>query len=154
MLTLGEFATFLEASAKRVGPELTASTTVLLEAAVVEAKAMIGHELEEWPSLAPRTIAEKQKLGYTGQVSETDPLLRTGQLGDSIGLGVEARVDGAEGMIGSEDIVALYQEMGTAAAEHPIPPRPFLAPSVVSAEARSHEVFGELAVELLTPGVR
>lgn len=150
MLTVRELAMFLEASAARVRTEIKRETEHLLEDAAAEAKAMIGHELEEWPDLAERTIAEKQRLGYTGQISETDPLLRTGKLRDSIKAEAAATGAGVEGVVASEDVVALYQEMGTAR----IPPRPFLAPAMMTAEARSHQAFGELAVELLTPAIR
>lgn len=150
MLSFGDLALFFEASARRVRPELTRETSGLLDGAVKEAQAMIGHELEEWPALAPRTVAEKQARGFTGQISETDPLLRTGKLRDSIERTAEETAAGAEGVLGSSDPVAEYQEMGTPK----IPPRPFLAPSMVSAQARSYDAFGHLAVELLTPGVR
>jgi phage gpG-like protein len=79
---------------------------------------MIGEEIREWADLAPATVEEKQRLGYTGQVSATDPLLRTGELRLSIGHTVEEH-----GVIlGSTDPVAPYQEWGT----DRIPPRPFI----------------------------
>ena len=150
MLTIGELATFMATSARRARHELKEETSHLLDGAVTEAKSLIGHELEEWAPLAPRTIAEKQRLGYTGQVSETDPLLRTGQLRDSIGRKVAEDFEGVVGEVGSDDRIAGYQEMGTSR----IPPRPFLTPSMKSAEARAPEGFGQAAVSLLVPAVR
>jgi hypothetical protein len=71
-----------------------------------------------WQPLAESTLEEKFKLGYTGQKSADDPLLRTGIMRDSIGIAVGER----EGVVGSNDDIAEYQELGTAR----IPPRSFL----------------------------
>jgi phage gpG-like protein len=125
-------------------------TRLLLEGAAEEAKAFIGHELEEWQPLAPSTVAEKQRLGYTGQISETDPLLRTGRLRDSLRAEAESTSAGATGIVGSDDPVAVWQEFGT---PH-IPPRPFIGPTGISIVARAHVAFGEMAVRALTPGGR
>jgi hypothetical protein len=88
-----------------------------------EAKALIGQENVEagghvWPDLAARTITEKERLGYVGQVSATDPLLRTGELRASI----QMQVEGNEAAVGSDDPVAEWQELGTST----IPARSFL----------------------------
>jgi phage gpG-like protein len=56
-------------------------------------------------------------------VSATDPLLRTGELRDSI----SHVVDGRRAVVGSDDPVAIYQETGTSR----IPPRPFLSTAAV-----------------------
>lgn len=123
---------------------------LLVEGAAEEARALIGQELPEWPPLTARTIAEKQRLGYTGQISETDPLLRTGQLKASISAESEATTTGAVGIVGSDDKIAAYQELGTSK----LPPRPFIAPTGISIQTRSVPAFGELAVRALTPGQR
>lgn len=122
----------------------------LAEAAVIEAKAVIGHELPEWAALAPSTIAQKQRLGYTGQVSDTDPLLRTGKLRESIHSETDTVGIRTVAVVGSDDPVAADQEFGTSR----IPARPFIGPTGTSMVARAVPAFGELAVRALTPGSR
>ncbi len=85
-----------------------------------DAQEKLGHYQEaagtfnEWSDLADSTKADRVHKGFP----ENEPLLRTGQLRESI----EAVVHGNEAMVGSVDPIALWQERGT---EH-IPPRPFL----------------------------
>lgn len=150
MLTVRELAMFFEASAARAKRDLTLETLKHLGAVARDAEALIGQELDVWPPLADSTVAEKERLGYTGQVSDTDPLLRTGELRGSIEADAEGTATGVEGVIGSNSQVALWQEMGTAK----IPPRPFLATAMARSEGKAVEQFGELAVELLSPGIR
>ncbi len=88
------------------------------------AKDMIGEELPAWPALADATVEEKQALGFTGRVSATDPLLRTGELRASI----KAEVDGKRVVLGSDDPIAVYQEEGTRS----MPPRPFIGATMFS----------------------
>jgi hypothetical protein len=88
-----------------------------------EAKGLIGQENVEvaggaWPDLAESTVVEKARLGYVDQVSPTDPLLRTGELRASI----QMQAEGNEAAVGSDDPVAVYQELGTSK----IPARSFL----------------------------
>lgn len=71
-----------------------------------------------WSQLADATKAERVRLGFT----ENDPLLRTGELRDSIG----HEVEGMEAAIGSTSDVMVYQELGTSR----IPPRPVLGPAL------------------------
>jgi len=150
MLTLGELTLFMKASAARARTEVTLETHKVLAEVAKDAEALIGQELPQWPPLAESTIAEKQRLGYTGQVSATDPLLRTGELRGSIESDAERTATGVEGVVGSNSKVALYQEMGTAK----IPPRPFLATAMMRSEDRFKEELGLFAHELLSPGVR
>jgi hypothetical protein len=49
-------------------------------------------------------------------------------------------------VVGSPEKKALWQEMGTSR----IPPRPVVALAMASALPHAHEVFGEIAVSLLT----
>lgn len=90
---------------------------------VEEARAEIGTEDQAWPPLAPSTVAEKDRLGYTGRVSATDPLLRTGELRDSI----ESAVDDRGVVLGSTDPVMVFHELGT----ERMPPRPVLATTML-----------------------
>jgi phage gpG-like protein len=92
------------------------------------ARAKLGHyqpsveHFPAWPELADFTKQDRVAKGFT----ENDPLLRTGELRDSIGHAVR----GFEAVIGSTSDVAVYQELGT----DRIPPRPFLGPAVVENE--------------------
>lgn len=67
----------------------------------------------------------KIELGYA---PPDNPLLRTGELRDSIGFQLAGRTL----TIGSADPVAVYQEFGThdTAKHRAIPPRPFIGPAV------------------------
>lgn len=88
-----------------------------------DAKARIGEYQDAvgpypaWANLAPATVQDRIAKGFTPD----DPLLRTGELQESIQVVAEGNTAGAV----SDDMVALYQEMGTAT----IPPRPFLGPA-------------------------
>ena len=93
----------------------------------------IGQEMPDWADLAPSTVEEKSRLGFTGRVSPTDPLLRTGELRASI----SHSVDGNKLTLGSDDPVASYQEFGTAR----IPPRPFIGAAM--------HVFGPEAANII-----
>lgn len=105
-----------------------------------DAKLSIGFEQHEpsgpfaaWAALSSATmegfthpkagwIEGKEALGYTGHRSATDPLLREGHLEASythISAGYAA-------VVGSDDDVAVWQEMGTPNARYPIPPRSVL----------------------------
>ncbi len=145
-MTLGELAEMLETSATSARPRLEADLVKIGAVMEVAAKELIGHEVPGWPPLASSTIEEKERHGYVGRVSATDPLLRTGEMRESIG--VEIDPANLALALGSKDKVALYQEMGTSR----IPPRPFLRHAMVESFERAEVVLGETALELLTPG--
>ena len=67
-------------------------------------------------------VPGKTELGYVNQISTQDPLLRTGELYQSI----ECSSEGNKAAIGSDMDIAVYQELGTPDARFPIPPRSFL----------------------------
>jgi phage gpG-like protein len=73
---------------------------------------------EKWKELAPATKADRVRKGYT----PNDPLLRSGELRDSI----QSEVRGLEAVIGSDSDIMVWQELGTSR----IPAR-----SVLGAEA-------------------
>lgn len=83
-------------------------------------KDKIGHlqqgagEFETWEPLAESTIADKKRLGYVYN-DEYNPLLRTGELRDSI----KYTASKNNLVLGSDDQNMVYQEMGT----KNIPPR-------------------------------
>ena len=105
-----------------------------------DAKEIIGHyqrsdtgPFPAWDELAASTKADRVSKGF----SENNPLLRTGELRDSIG----HEVRGHSVAIGSDLDIAIYQEMGTAT----IPPRPFLR----IAAFRSKKWLGQLYAKTL-----
>lgn len=123
---------------------------IAMESAAQSARDSIGEEKPEWDPLAPSTIDQKQRLGYFGQVSATDPLLRTGALRDSIEAETESVAGGVIGIVGSTSRVMLYQECGTTR----IPPRPVIAPAMIAAQAVLEPALSDLLERACTPGER
>jgi len=143
MMTFGELARMLARSAQACKADLETDLAHVGMLAVPIAAEYIGHELPQWPPLAEATVREKERLGYAGQVSATDPRLRTGADRDSI----KAEVDGLALIVGSARREFLYQEIGTA---H-IPPRPVLGPAMLASLDHAAERLGERGVKLTTP---
>lgn len=106
------------------------------------AKEAIGTYMFNWPQLAQSTQDDRVSKGF----SANEPLLRTGELRDSIQHTVVSGIlSGIVGYIGTNDPVAKYQEYGTTK----IPPRPFLGGAV---EAKGEEIaacFGSRAIKAL-----
>jgi phage gpG-like protein len=119
-----------------------------------EAKAEIGHyqkEAEAFPEWAP--LAETTLEGFRGHPGKIDlgysppdnPLLRTGDLRDSIG----HTVQGHEAVVGSNSDIAVYQELGTSRG---IPPRSFLGGAAVRKVEEVVEILGEGVVSGIVGG--
>jgi hypothetical protein len=102
-----------------------------------KAKAAIGKDHEMWPPLAASTIYDKEHKGY----AVPKPLLRTGEMRDSI----QYTVEGNQGCVGSNDPKAVWQELGTSR----IPPRSFLRSSAISSEDRIHRMAAAATVGAL-----
>lgn len=143
MISFERYAEFLTRSAATSEVVIHASLARIGGHAKTMAAEYIGHELPQWRPLAASTIAQKERLGFTGHVSATDPLLRTGGMRDSI----VSEVSGHEVVVGSDDQKAVWQELGTSR----IPPRPFLALAMSNATEYAGEVFGEAALAMLIP---
>lgn len=143
-MTLEQLSKMLEEASLRCEAELQLDLLKIGEMTKTMATEYIGHEMNEWPALAASTVKEKEKLGYVNQVSATDPLLREGDMRDSI------QVEQADLVVavGSADKVALYQEMGT---KH-MPPRPFLGLAMRNSILEALDLLGETAKRLLSPG--
>ena len=138
MISIAEHAALLrrQAVASQEVPLVAAQRIGLYAQAL--AKGYIGREMSGWPRLAERTIADKQRLGFVGHVSATDPLLRTGSMRDSIVLHVVQAGNTASAVIGSAERKALWQEMGTAR----IPPRPFLSRAMRDVQPAAEAIIG------------
>jgi phage gpG-like protein len=91
-----------------------------------EAKRVIGSYEYGWQPLAASTVAKKA-AGDT-------PLLETGEMRDSI----EHVVVGHECHVGSNNMKAVYQELGTSR----MPPRSFLMGAAMRKEHEIHEMTG------------
>jgi hypothetical protein len=141
MISFAEFAARLEASLATVRPRLEIGLAKTGTLAHTLAAEYIGNEMPEWPPLAESTIADKESKGFAVPA----PLLRTGEMRDSIQ--VEVDPVELEMVVGSNELVALWQEMGT---DRGIPPRPFLATGLKNSLEYAEDVFGEAAVSLLT----
>jgi phage gpG-like protein len=87
-----------------------------------------------WAPLTESTKDDRVRQGF----SEDEPLLRTGDLRDSI----SHEVRGHEAAIGSTSDIAVYQELGTGR----IPPRPFLGPASVRSVPLVIETLGAAVV--------
>lgn len=99
-----------------------------------EAKRVIGAYDYGWPQLKDTTQAERSRLGYP----PNEPLLRTGELRDSITHEIE---HGDTSYVGSPLKIARYQELGT---QH-MPPRSFLMGAAMAKEKEIHELTAEFA---------
>jgi len=123
-MTPAEFSKVVAGMARRVPMEIGNVAELTGLSAKAKARSLIGQERPEWLALADITIEEKTRLGYVGRVSATDPLLRTGEMRDSIEFEVlEDPGTGVSVAIYSNDEKAVIHELGGGY----IPPRPFLA---------------------------
>jgi phage gpG-like protein len=84
----------------------------------------------------------KAELGFA---PPDNPLLRTGELAESI----EVTADRDEAEIGSNEDIAVYQEMGTPDARFPIPARSFLGGAAVRKGDEVADLIGTHVVRAL-----
>lgn len=101
-----------------------------------------GEYQEGWPQLAESTLKDKERKGF----AVPSPLKRTGEMAESYRKEVEPFE--LEMVVGSPEKKALWQEMGTSR----IPPRPVCEPALKHSLPFAADVFGEIAVSLLTGG--
>lgn len=149
MLTFKEFAKVVRNAELRVDPTLRGLASGIAESGRDMAKGFIGQERPEWKPLAARTVKEKIEEGFGGQVSPTDPLLRTGDLRRSIEGAVVLTSFGVAAVIGSKSSVARDQELGTAT----IPPRPFLALAMATLEPEAVKSMAKAAGAIFDPSL-
>jgi HK97 gp10 family phage protein len=118
----------IERDLEAAGPKIIERACQIVQK---KAKSAIGKEHEMWAPLAESTIADKAHHGFP----TPKPLLRTGQLRDSI----QYTVNGLEGAVGSDSPIAVWQELGTS---H-IPPRSFLAGAAIHMEDKIHKMAAQ-----------
>jgi hypothetical protein len=143
MKELNSFGDLAKALATAVPATITSLDAGMAAAGRViqkDAKARIGSYQDAqppfgaWPPLTPQTQAERVAQGFTPD----DPLLRTGELRDSI----VTEHTFLETVVGSKMPIAAYQEYGTA---H-VPPRPFIGPAAVAKMDTVCKMLGTRAV--------
>ncbi|WP_315792232.1 MULTISPECIES: hypothetical protein [unclassified Bradyrhizobium] len=100
-----------------------------------------GHYQPGWAPLAESTLQDKRDKGFP----VPSPLKRTGDMAASYRKQLDTSALAL--VIGSPELKALWQEMGTSRG---IPPRPVLEPALKRSLPFAADVFGEIAVSLLT----
>ncbi len=146
-MSFQEFAQTMRRASLEARPALYGIAQGAAEEGEAFSRGLIGQERPEWRPLARRTIREKLEEGFGGQVSATDPLLRTGKMRSSISGKAVRLPTGVAIVIGSADPVARDQELGTAR----IPPRPFLAAAMVAIEPLVVKSLAKAAGAILNP---
>jgi HK97 gp10 family phage protein len=133
----GALAQHFETVMRRLPATEKAALSAIGAGVAERARAKIGNYQDAaggfpaWPPLAPATRAEKERLGYA---PPDNPLLRTGDLRESITHTVVEKTV----TVGATDPVGLWQELGTSR----IPPRPFIAPAMVEAMPQNVRLLG------------
>lgn len=141
--SLRQFGIHLDKLILTQASALSAGLEVIAKKIEKDAKDEIGHlqpavgNFNAWAELAPRTKSEKELLGYKFN-DEYNPLLRTGEMRDSI----SHRVSGISATIGSTSDIMVYQELGTWV----IPPRPVLGPAAYKNTEFINKVIGKVTV--------
>lgn len=124
-MDLEQFARELSSASASIATGLEAGFRVIVKEIEETAKEEIGvyqpayGPFDAWAPLAESTKAERVRLGY----SEDEPLLRSGELRDSI----QSEVMGLAAIVGTKKEIGLWLEVGT----DRIPPRPFIGPAYV-----------------------
>jgi len=134
---LEQFARELSSASATIATGLEAGFRVIVKEIEETAKEEIGvyqpayGPFDAWAPLAESTKVERVRRGY----SEDEPLLRSGELRDSI----QSEVMGLAAIVGTKSDIGLWQEVGTS---H-IPPRPFIGPAYVRKIDPLLEAIGE-----------
>ena len=140
MITLDAFIARIERALVEVKPEIVVGLEKVGQLAESIAAELPGHYQPGWAPLAESTLKDKAAKGFP----VPSPLKRTGEMAGSY----RKEVDPAELtlVIGSPKKEALWQEKGTSR----IPPRPVTEPALKNSLPFAADVFGKIAVSLLT----
>lgn len=112
-----------------------------------ESKKIIGHRQSVlgygfWPELAEATKQEKERLGYGDASNDWQPLLRTGEMRESISYSVQLH----KVYIGSSSDIMVYQEKGT----NRIPARPVLGLAMYREKVKLRRAIGNFMYAWIT----
>lgn len=143
MMSCAEFAAKLGIAAEVAHAGLVAPTETLMKDVAVKAKAVLGTYDYGWQSLAESTMAQRELLGYP----KDEPGLRTGEMRASVETMAVSTANGAQGLVYSPDVIALWFEMGT---KRPQPPRSFLFKSLWLSTLEMDRIFGAFAMKILS----
>lgn len=144
-MTIAQFIAHLAAFPLHLHHQTEKALEKAAELVEKEAKAEIGTyqgaagPFAAWEELADATKDDRSKQGFP----ENEPLLRTGEMRDSI----EHKVDGwaGEAAVGSDDDKAVWQELGT----DKIPPRSFLGGAAFRKGPEVAKILGSSVVQAL-----
>jgi phage gpG-like protein len=142
----GTFSAHLLKSAVAVAEGAKVGLTVCAKLIQETAKTEIGEyqsavgPFPAWASLSEATLADKEAKGY----AIPNPLLRTGELRDSI----QYEVGAFEAIIGSTSPIAAFQEFGTNSTGWGagIPPRSFIGSAAYRNKDKMIAIFGSILV--------
>ena len=143
MMSCAEFAAKLGIAAEAAHAGLVAPTETLMKDVAVKAKAALGTYSYGWPELAESTKEDRVKKGF----SANEPGLRTGEMRGSVNTMAQPSGGGAQGLVYSGELKALWFELGTS---HPQPPRSFLFKSLLLSTPEMARIFGAFAVKILS----
>lgn len=141
MMSLKELEAMLERSVATVVPRIEVGLDKVGSLAQSIAAELPGHYQPGWAPLAESTLKDKADKGFP----VPSPLRRTGEMAASYRK--ELDLAELEMVIGSPEPKALWQEMGTSRG---IPPRPVCEPALKNSLPYAADVFGGIAVSLLT----
>ena len=144
MISLKEWEVMLEASLRATVPAIEVGLEKVGTLAETLAASYPGEYQPGWAPLAEATLDDKEEHGWP----TPSPLKRSGELAKSYKK--ELVPSELAVVVGSPLLKALWQEMGTANAAYPIPPRPVCEPALKNSLPYAADVFGEIAVALLT----
>lgn len=140
MKDLAEMGLALAARVPLIAAELHEGLNVIAAHIEKTAKAEFGTyqptkgPFGAWPELAEATKDDRVRQGFP----EDEPLLRTGDLRDSI----SRHVEGLEAAVGSTDETMVFHEFGTSK----MPARPVLGPAAFSSKGVIEKLVGAAAV--------
>jgi hypothetical protein len=140
MISLKQFEAQLAASLSRVVPSIEIGLDKVGTLALTLAGHYPGTYQPGWAPLAESTLKDKADKGFP----VPSPLKRTGEMAESYKKELELAELAV--VVGSPEEKALWQEMGTSR----IPPRPVVATAMSNSLPYAADVFGEIAVGLLT----
>ena len=116
-----------------------------MEHVAVKAKAVLGTYTYGWPELAQSTQDQRVKLGF----SANEPGFRTGYMQASVETMAQPSAAGAEGLVYSGELEALWFELGT---DTPQPPRSFLFKSLWLSTDIMDKEFAAFAERIIAKG--
>ena len=137
MISCAEYAAKLLSASRDMKANLLVPTETAMQIAKEESRAAIGTYAFGWPALAASTLEHKR--------ADT-PLYETGSLRDSLKTLTALTPVGAEGLLYTDEIVGLYQELGTTRG---IPPRSFLYKAIVHSIPRINATFADYVLRTL-----